>query len=42
MAPAELRRIESGEVAFVDLPETILARAAADVRLDLDRLRPSS
>jgi len=39
LGPAELLGIESGDVAFADLPPTILALAEGDDRLDLDRLR---
>ena len=37
---AELSRIETGQVAWADLPPVILGRAAAEPRLDLDRLAP--
>jgi hypothetical protein len=36
----ELSRIETGEVAWADLPPAILRRAAAEPRLDLVRLAP--
>ncbi|MGZ4715921.1 MAG: helix-turn-helix domain-containing protein [Acidimicrobiales bacterium] len=40
IGPAELSRIETGEVAWADLPPVILRLAAAEPRLDLDRLAP--
>ena len=35
----ELARAEAGEVPFDELPSAILQSAAADPRLDVDRLR---
>ena len=40
LTPAELARVETGEVAWADLPDDLLRLAAAEPRLDLDRLRP--